>query len=81
MRGEDFANFDVTCRPALAIRCGYALGRCALAHGFCKRRARGKFNSRLKLAFKFKFHPYRSAFKFHNHGRRRLNFAAMQVWH
>ncbi|WP_298097464.1 hypothetical protein [uncultured Campylobacter sp.] len=33
----------------------YALGRCALAHGFCKRRARSKFNSRPELAFNLNF--------------------------
>ena len=57
----------------------HALGRYVLARGLCKRRARFKFNSRPELAFKFKFRPCRSAFKFHHRGRRRLNFAAMRV--
>ena len=47
------AELDIRAEPRLRYVAICALGRCALAHGFCKRRARFKFNSRLKLAFKF----------------------------
>ena len=75
------AELDICAESALEVRCGMRLGRYALARSFCKRRVRFKFNSRRELAFKFKFHPCRAAFKFHHRGRRRLNSAAMRVRH
>ena len=54
-RRGDFAKFDVTCRQALEVRCDMRSGRYLLAHGFCKRRVRSKFNSRRELAFNLNF--------------------------
>ena len=57
------AELDVCAELALEVRCGMRSGRYLLARGFCKRRARGKFNSRHGLVFKFKFHPCKTCFQ------------------
>lgn len=75
------AELDVHTELALEVRCGICPNRYLLVRSFCKCRARSKFNSRRGLVFKFKFRPCGSVFKFHHHGRYRLNFAAMRVWH
>lgn len=75
------AELDVRAEPALCGTLWLRPGKYLLACGFCKRRLCGKFNSHRGLTFKFKFRPCGSTFKFHHHGRYRLNFAAMRVWH
>ena len=49
------AELDICAESALEVRCGMRLGRYVLAHGFCKRRVRSKFNSRPELAFNLNF--------------------------